>query len=235
MNDVRPTNFKQAYLELEGQQSDPIVCWFNPKDYSISKQNTWDVKPVVGQALPTVQFTGGQARQLTLDLLFDASDTDSMDVVGITNRLFRMMQVDEKLGSGSAKNSARPPKVKFGWGSTLSFEAVPTSLAVQYTHFRPDGTPVRATAKLTLVQVDETVEMAGGSGTARRQNPTTTGIAGVRSHVVRDGDSLPSIAFAAYGDATRWRVVAEANGIDNPLALRRGEVLSIPVDAEERR
>ena len=44
----------------------------------------------------------------------------------------------------------------------------------------------------------------------------------VRTHVVSDGDSLPSIAYAAYGDATQWRAIAEANGIDDPLSLRRG-------------
>jgi nucleoid-associated protein YgaU len=47
-------------------------------------------------------------------------------------------------------------------------------------------------------------------------------------HVVRDGDSLQSIAYAMYGDPTRWRSIAEANGIDDPLALRRGSTLSIP-------
>ena len=33
---------------------------------------------------------------------------------------------------------------------------------------------------------------------------------------------------AAYGNATAWRSIAEANGIDDPLRLRRGEVLTIP-------
>ena len=51
---------------------------------------------------------------------------------------------------------------------------------------------------------------------------------GLRVHQVRDGDSLPSIAYDAYGDPTRWRPIAEANGIDNPLSLRRGRELTIP-------
>jgi nucleoid-associated protein YgaU len=68
----------------------------------------------------------------------------------------------------------------------------------------------------------------GGAGGAQRQNPTTTGIAGIQSHVVRDGDSLQSIAYAAYGDATAWRTIAEANGIDDPVRLRRGTELSLP-------
>ena len=47
-------------------------------------------------------------------------------------------------------------------------------------------------------------------------------------HRVRDGDSLPSIAYDAYGDPTQWRTIAEANDIDDPLRLRRGSELSIP-------
>jgi nucleoid-associated protein YgaU len=45
---------------------------------------------------------------------------------------------------------------------------------------------------------------------------------------VRDGDTLPSIAYQTYGDATRWRIIAEANDVDNPLHLRRGSALSLP-------
>ena len=47
-------------------------------------------------------------------------------------------------------------------------------------------------------------------------------------HTVKDGDSLPSIAYEAYGDATEWRPIADANGIENPLHLRRGRALSLP-------
>jgi nucleoid-associated protein YgaU len=48
-------------------------------------------------------------------------------------------------------------------------------------------------------------------------------------HTVQDGDSLPSIAYMAYGDATRWRTIAEANHIDDPLHVRRGTPLTLPL------
>ena len=138
---------------------------------------------------------------------------------GITNALFAAMAVDSKYASG--KNSGRPPTFEFGWGSTTTFVAVCDSLSVQFTMFRPNGTPVRAKAKISLLQAEPTV----GKGP---QNPTTRGIAGQRTHVVRDGDSIQSVAHQAYGDPTLWRRIAEANGIDDPLSLPRGTVLSIP-------
>ena len=51
---------------------------------------------------------------------------------------------------------------------------------------------------------------------------------GMKVHTVADGDSLASIAYDAYGDPTRWRMIAEANDIDNPLHLSRGTPLTIP-------
>jgi nucleoid-associated protein YgaU len=81
---------------------------------------------------------------------------------------------------------------------------------------------MRAFVDLELAQAEDT------SPPGQAQNPTTRGTAGLRSHIVQDGDSLHSIAYESYGDATRWRPIAESNGIDNPLALRRGSTLTIP-------
>jgi nucleoid-associated protein YgaU len=101
-------------------------------------------------------------------------------------------------------------------------KAAPVSLTIRYALFRPNGEPVREFVDLELAQAEET------NPPGKAQNPTTRAITGLRAHTVRDGDSLPSISYAAYGDATRWRAIAEANGIDNPLRLRRGSELTIP-------
>ncbi|HEY4348500.1 MAG TPA: LysM peptidoglycan-binding domain-containing protein [Gaiellaceae bacterium] len=221
------TGFEQASLEIEGSD-DPIDCWFNPKEYTIQKQNQWKVDPVVGTALPSAQFGGGQPRKLSLDLLFDSTDSDSLDVTDVTQQLFKAMEVQSSLGSGSGKNSGRPPMITFVWGSTVSFKAVADSLSVQYTLFRADGTPVRAQAKISLIQADKAMDKSSAKGASKPQNPTTRARPGLGSHTVRDGDSLASIAFLHYRDPTRWRAIAEENGIDDPLHLRRGSILSIP-------
>jgi len=212
-----PDNLKKAYLRLEGGKE--IGCWFNPQEYTISKSNKWTVKPVVGEGVPTAEFGGGDAQKLTLELLFDDADREGGDVREITNSLFAAMAVDKAHASG--KNSGRPPTIEFGWGENTTFKAVCDSLSVQFLLFRPSGVPVRAKAKISLIQAEPTV----GKGP---QNPTTRGIAGLSTHVVRDGDSIQSVAHNAYGDPTLWRRIAEANGIDDPLSLPRGSVLSIP-------
>jgi nucleoid-associated protein YgaU len=104
---------------------------------------------------------------------------------------------------------------------------VPVSLTIQYVLFHPNGEPIRATVDIELAQAEK-ADTASSGGTGQGQNPTTRSMSGLRIHRVRDGDSLPSIAYDAYGDPTRWRPIAEANGIDNPLSLRRGSELTIP-------
>ena len=92
-------------------------------------------------------------------------------------------------------------------------------MSIRFVMFRPNGEPSRALVDLELTQSEQAQP---------GQNPTTRAIAGLKVHTVRDGDSLQSVAYQNYGDATRWRTIAEANGIDNPMALRRGTQLSIP-------
>jgi Contractile injection system tube protein/LysM domain len=224
---TRPAGFELAYLTIE-DQNDPITCLFNPKEYSISKTSSWQKKQN-STAIPNLQYGGGEPRKLSLDLFFDATDEADGDVRTITEKLFALLEANDKYKKEKKK---RPPSVQFRWGGSWTFPAVIDSLSVQYVLFRPDGTPVRATAKLSLTQVEKAVEKSSSGGPKKGQNPTTRGTADLRTHMVRDGDSLPSIAYTSYGDPTRWRAIAEANGIDDPLVLRRGRVLGVPqVDA----
>lgn len=230
MANAPTTSFKKAYLQ--SSTGDKVEAWFNPKEFTLTRSNKWEMKTLTGQHHPSPQYAGAEPQKVSLDLLFDDTDSPTGDITTVCSKLFKMMEGDDsKLGSAD-KNASRPPTVTFGWGSLLvPFKAVMDSLSVQYLLFRPDGTPIRAVAKVSLTSIEKFTAQSGGGG-VKRQNPTTTGIAGLRSHYFRDGDSLQSIAYAAYGDATKWRVIAEANGIDDPTTIRRGTVLAIPMLSE---
>jgi nucleoid-associated protein YgaU len=216
------TSFQRAKLQIEG--GEPIACLFNPKDFSITKSNAWEAKATPGASAGTPQFGGGSPRELSLQLLFDASLLgDGKAVRDATDRLFAMMDATQGggAGTGGKKNTKRPPKLSFVWGRFIWFDAYAKSLQVTYQLFAPDGQPLRADVKLSLIQAQ--------AGPPKGQNPTTRSDDGsLGGHVVRDGDTLQAIAFRAYGDPTRWRAIAEANGIDDPLRLRRGTTLALP-------
>jgi hypothetical protein len=208
-----PQGFQRAKLEIDGGEA--IECAFNPQSYTVSKTNVWNFKPTTGVDLPDGEFGGGLPQRTAISLLLDVSllGPDG-SVKDAADKLFKMMEAGGGGGGGSA-----PPKITFRWGSVNLPKSVPVSLTIQYILFHPNGEPIRATVDLEMAQAEKA---------EKGQNPTTRAITGLRVHRVRDGDSLPSIAFDAYGDPTRWRVIAEANSVDNPLHLRRGAELTIP-------
>jgi Contractile injection system tube protein/LysM domain len=206
-----PQGFQSAKLQIEG--GDTIQCAFNPETYTISKTNVWTYKPNQSKDWPDPEFGGGLPMTYKLSLLLDSSlQGADQSIKDQANALMKAMH-----GGGSA-----PKFVTFSWGQNKLPKAAPLSISIQYALFHPNGDPMRAFVDLELAQAEDT------SPVGQAQNPTTRGTAGLRSHIVQDGDSLHSIAYESYGDATRWRPIAEANGIDNPLALRRGSTLTIP-------
>ena len=197
-----------------------IECLFNPTEYTIAKSNTWEAKTVVGKNVPRVDFTGGGARTLTLELFFDVYETKGADVRSHTNKLWELSMIDEGKKNSSTKRS-RPPFCLFQWGGTWHFKSVVTSLSIRYTLFRADGTPVRATANVTLQEAADEKDQPG-------TNPTSFSEPGHRRREVRPKDTLAGIAFEEYGDSGKWRAIAEANAISDPLGIREGQVLAIP-------
>jgi hypothetical protein len=206
-----PPGFQRAKLQIDG--GGEVRCAFNPETYTVSKTNIWTYRPTQGKDMPAPEFGGGMPMTYSLSLLLDTSLGGPQDSVKEqANALMQAMH-----GGGSA-----PKFITFSWGSVALAKAAPRSISIQYALFHPNGEPMRAFVELELAQAEE-LTPAG-----KAQNPTTRGVAGLSAHVVRDGDSLASIAYKAYGDPTRWRVLAEANGIDDPLRLLRGMALVTP-------
>jgi hypothetical protein len=216
----------QAVIKtLDGEKIE-VKCLFNPKEYTFAKTNSWPKDQKAAANTPVLNFGGGNPATLNMDLLFDTYQNarnggQSKDVRSVyINNLWKMMFVDKNLAEKKKNKQGRPPKVQFTWGKAWSFEAVMTSLSVTFTLFLPDGTPVRATAKVAFQQIQDTKELP--------QNPTSGGIGGERIRTVEEGDRLDLIAHEEYGDTSQWRLIAAANGISNPRNLRPGSTLVIP-------
>ena len=85
--------------------------------------------------------------------------------------------------------------------------------------FLPDGTPVRADAKISLNQYKD-------DDVFKKQNPTSYSEPR-KMWVVTEGERLEWIAYQEYGHPRHWRHIAATNGIMNPLDLRPGQVLKL--------
>ncbi len=216
MPSTKPVKARIANLDDPGEA--PIDCLFNPNEYTFVKRNTWNRSQVKGKNVPQLEFGGGDSMTLTMQLFFDTYTTGE-DVRQTTNRIWKLMNINQKL-TDMTSTKGRPPMVEFQWGSTWSFQAVITEVSQRFTLFRYDGTPVRATLDVTFLQAKEEGRYPG-------QNPTTVNRSGNRRRVVKEGETLDWIAYEEYGDSALWRLIAETNHLDDPGRLRPGQVLAI--------
>ncbi|MBI4494445.1 MAG: LysM peptidoglycan-binding domain-containing protein [Chloroflexi bacterium] len=198
-------------------KSEVVTCHFNPDELSLSKTNQWNQKQVAGSNLPDVTFGGEGPQQLQMKLVFDSYEKRS-DVRDATGKLLKLMQAPD------GKNDSRPPHVEFGWGQFRSFRAVLTQFSQTFTLFLENGTPVRANVQVTLQEVPK----GTSANRERGQNPTSVAIGARRVRVVQPGDTLDLLAAQELGDPTAWRVLAEANQLDDPRRLQPGQMLLIP-------
>lgn len=125
--------------------------------------------------------------------------------------------------SASAKTPLVYPPLLLEWGD-FKRQVTLSGLTSDYIRFASNGLPIRAKVTLTLT-VQPPPRKPG-------TNPTSGGIAGRSAHTLILDENLPLLAHRRYGSPGRWRDLAEANGIDDPLRARPGSRLFIPAVAE---
>jgi nucleoid-associated protein YgaU len=205
--------------EFAQTPDDFIDVQFNPNSYTVSKTVVWTPSTVATADAkanaPILSFGGGEARVLQLELLFDVTeeaDPINRDVRDQTDLIVQLTQISRKKG--------RPPVCTVHWGSNESedfpFKGVITNLAQHFVLFDQDGNPLRARLNVTFT------EFLNREDDERETDPETT------TRIVRRGDSLASIAADVYGDPAAWRVIALANGIEDPFVLPAGSTLTLP-------
>lgn len=206
---------------------------FNPSSLTASASVAWKTNKVASTTRPQtymLSFPGGDGSPatLTFDLLLDAyegspdgsffsipnptalhtlSSPSAESVLPLVDQISKLQLVQSNLH--------RPPLCKVWWGQILLVEGPLTNLTQTFTRFRPDGTPVRA--KLGCTFTDAALQ----PGELFSNDVQKT-------HTVSLGETLQGIAARQYGDPSLWRLIAEANDIDDPRTLAPGLVLSIP-------
>lgn len=224
---------KMRITDLDNRESFEVL--YNPQSYTRQKTVSYRPIPSLGADAPIVQFHSGGAEVLAFELFFDSVSAGSevggnfgdrakfalnsmaptivggIDVRDYTRKITNLMFVDSDLH--------RPPVLKVEW-SSLQFKGFLSSCRERFIRFDEKGQPVRAFLDCSFVEFRENKELYVPNPL---NSPDTT-----KYHTVRQGDSLWSLAAEEYGDASQWRVIAEANGLSDPRVLRNGEMLVIP-------
>jgi hypothetical protein len=216
-NDSPKNKAKIIAIDRKGKVLNTFSVPYNPNKYSISKRSNFKSGTSTTSDDPDQQYVGGGESVLNMELFFDtygqrteASQTykDVRTLIGPLRKLLYIYPDDHE-----------PMRCTVSWGS-LSFDGYLSDLTENYIMFANDGTPVRATVTVKFV-----------SHTAKKDQMKAASMQSAdrtKERVLKDGDHLWAIADREYDNPAMWRVIAEANGIDNPRKLKSGQSIIVP-------
>jgi hypothetical protein len=241
-------------MEDTGQR---VGCLLNPESVTVSRLA--GIRPrhpfggsLVGATLSDepLFFTGGGVTEINLELLFDVSIAGSTirsdDVRDLTGPL---RDLAENRGRDARVHFAGPPLVTFIWGKTWNIPGVVTAIAERLESFTANGVPRRSWVRLRFVRVDGRERRRPTRATVSLNHaarglldaPVAEADELLATHTVigessstGSGERLDEVAERYYGNAELWRLIAIANGIDNPHEIAAGTRLRIPFVASAR-
>jgi hypothetical protein len=145
-----PDTQRLALVSLEGDQLD-VRAQFNPREVQVDKSIAWNEQRTRGENAPHLEYTNGNSRTMTLELLFDCYEDRSASVQPALDTLHRMALAPNP--GGRKQTDRMPPVLEVVNGPIKGFRCVIESLAVKATMFDAQMNPVRATVNLKLKEV----------------------------------------------------------------------------------
>lgn len=173
------------------------------------------------------QFAGYKPAGFDCELVFDGLQHDRPVTAAV--------RVLEALaGRGSLATPGEPPKVLLDtvrerYPGRYVVADLQHSLDPDEVVLANNGDLLLATITVTLLQFvdDERLEdRAHAISLQLRARNKSKGAN--RDYIVKEGETLVSIARDKLGDPGKWTVLSEINGIRDPRAVRRGAVIKLP-------
>lgn len=232
MEQIAKATFLVKWDKQPPEPPERIEVQYNPTELSYDKSGQFAEIAIPGLDAPLQQFVRGQAEKLTLELFFDTTDqgmgTDATSVTKLTDRIYQLVKIEPTRHA--------PPICTFIWngpfppGSSISdasgnqrrdgFTCIVESVKQKYTLFSAAGVPLRATLTVALREYktldDQLAQL-------NLNSPDRT-----HSHVIQRGETLSGIAGEIYRRPGDWRLIAEANNIEDPRRLTAGTFLTVP-------
>jgi hypothetical protein len=221
LNKVKIHSFlDKRYNEKDLEFTLPI----NPEQYSQTFKVAYDLQQARGSQGTDPRFESTAPEELKLDFVFDGTGTVSGYELKDGNKPENRevtKQIEEflKVVYDMSGQIHKPKFLKVVWGN-FSFDAVLTNLQINYTLFKPDGSPLRAKLSATFTNYIEQVRRTREEG---KSSPDLTHV-----RTVREGDHLPLMTHKIYHDAGFYLEVARVNGLTNFRKLRAHAELFFP-------
>jgi hypothetical protein len=193
----------------------------NPESYTLAYKlkfsNDAQGQGTSGQQL---KYEYTEPEEMTFEFLFDNTgiiDGQARDDIADDIKRFKSVVLEYQ---GDAHE---PRHFKLVWGKNSIFKGRVTEVSIAYKLFRPDGTPIRATATVTFKSSIEEQKRAA------QENNSSPDLTHVRK--VKAGDTLPLMCYRIYGTPQYYLQVAAVNNLGNFRELIPGmDILFPPIE-----
>jgi nucleoid-associated protein YgaU len=225
-DDLMAAKEGNAMLCKATDQDDYVLFDYNPAEIGIThsaRMQPSDAKKPKGDggsepraSLGTVDEVA-KANGIT-NITVRAVIFDGLFVVDNCLKLLAWSYMNEVSDADSTQKTDQYP-LNFRWGDQQIYYVNLNQVTINYTRFNKTGLPVRAKVDLVLHGIPKGLPPT---------NPSSGGLPGRRTHLVTGAETLPELATRTYGRPDRWRQIATANGIEDPLRVRPGTFVYLP-------
>ena len=197
---------------------DSFEALINPESYTLQYKLKFS-GGAQGQGTSGAQlkYEYTEPEEITFEFLFD--NTGIIDGKPRANISDDLKKFKEVLIAYKG-DSHEPRHFKLVWGENSIFKGRVTEVSINHKMFKPDGTPIRATA---TVKFKSSIEEQKRAARENRSSPDLTHIRKVKS-----GDTLPLLCYSIYGDPKYYLQIAEVNGLADFRRLTPGTDLYFP-------
>lgn len=204
----------------------PFQVMINPEKYTHKYSIKYTDPQAQGSSGGSPRFNKVPSEVVTFEIVFDATGVVPGPVPLLAppkDGIAKQIETFKSLVFAYSGKIHSPKFITVSWGSLL-FRGRLSTLDLRYTLFKPDGSPLRATAAVTLLGYSDEEELA------RRANKTSPDL----THLVtvNAGDTLPLLCWNIYGSSSYYLQVAAANGLTGFRDIPAGTQLVFPPLAE---
>jgi nucleoid-associated protein YgaU len=195
----------------------------NPASYTHTYQIRYNDVTAQGSSGGSPVFNRTPSDVVTFQLVFDGTGVVPTALPGVLpytgDGIVKQISDFRALVFAYNGNIHSPNFLILSWG-TLLFRGRLQSFKVNYTLFKPDGSPLRAKVDVTVKGYNDETELA------LRANKSSPDL----SHVVtvKAGDTLPLLCYGIYGSSEPYIKIAEVNGLSDFRDLHPGQQLLFP-------
>lgn len=226
---LTPQQDNKALFSIEGGSK--VTVQYNPDKLQLDRATSWKEAENQGKN-SKLEFQKMTPAALSMELIFDTTVSGEDVRQAYVNKLADAMipkiefttEPSQKEAAKAAKGKPikkeRPPLVTFVWGK-LKFVGVIKSLKTSYIMFSDKGTPIRAKVALAMQEFELPRKMdIGGAATPGYNIPK------IKLVQIQQGQSLSMLAGSL---GTTTQLLADLNGIDDPMNVAAGTMLMAPL------